>query len=69
MIYLELLLLYFFIGAVWTTLMEWYTTTYLKGFWGRAWVNSERWFHCYAWPYSFGIWLITLIKHWMGPWN
>ena len=66
---LQIILVYFLIGAVWCLYMEWYTTTHLEGRYGQPWKNRERWFHTWLWPYSLGTWVLTIIEHWFGPWN
>lgn len=66
MIALQIILLYIMCGCIWTLWLENYTVTELEAPYNQPWSNRERLFHTFIWPWSFGLFLYTLIKDFFG---
>ena len=56
------MLVYFFIGTIWSWWLEKYTTSNLDGIYGQPWIWKERVFHICLWPWSLGRFVYELLK-------
>ena len=66
MIALQIILLYIMFGCIWTLWLEDYTVTELEPPYNQPWSNRERLFHTFVWPWSFRLFVYTLIKDFFG---
>ena len=60
---------YFIFGLLWSLFLEIYSTTQLEKEYSQNWSMIERAFHIGLWPYSFSVFLYTLIKEYIHNQN
>jgi uncharacterized SAM-binding protein YcdF (DUF218 family) len=60
--YLEIMLIYFFIGCLWAIWLEGFTTRNLEDPYNRPWVNGERVVHIFFWPVTLAVFLCSFLS-------
>ena len=60
--YLEIMLIYFFIGCLWAIWLEGFTTRNLQEPYNRPWVNGERVIQIFFWPATLAVFLYSFFR-------
>lgn len=63
------ILLYVFIGGLWSLWLEYFTTNNLEGKMGEPWSNFERIMQWVFWPIYFSVFIFNWIRFLIENWN
>ena len=63
------ILLYVFIGGLWSLWLEYFTTNNLEGKMGEPWNNFERIMQWVFWPIYFSVFIFNWIRFLIDNWN